>query len=506
MDKLKHRRGRLLIIEPPFYRLYDNSYSISKYPHALGYLAGAVKQHMNWDVVAYNADFFPNGKSTKLSHLVGKGFDNYLRCLKDRSASIWNEIRSNIEEYNPDVIGISVKSQSFTSGRIVAKIAKEIDQNIVVIVGGPHPSMVGADVLKCPDIDIAVRGEGEKTLLELLCSIDDKSGYDDIKGIVYRRESQIVENAPREFIKDLDSLCYPHQSASEVLMDYSNYPLSAFRSIFATRGCPFNCFFCGSKNIWGRVPRYRSADNVIGEIKSLEKMGVKFIHFDDDTFGINVQYLNELCNAIIRHCPNTKWSCEFHVKLVDDATIKLMKRAGCYSIQLGIESGNNDILKKIRKGITIEEALNACRIIKKYDIELNTFFMVGFPHDTEQTLTDTINAMNDSESDSFIYSIFTPYPGTEAYDLCNKEGLIKGDFDVSLYNHQSPKNSFCLNINNKLLRYLCENVEKMIDKKNSLLRIKKLLSLDTVDKIREIGFGRSIKKGLQILSDYFIST
>ena len=144
------------------------------------------------------------------------------------------------------------------------------------------------------------------------------------------------------------------------------------------------------------------------------------ITFEDDTFGINKDYIARLCDAIIAGCPGLKWSCELHVKLADEKIISLMKKAGCYSISIGIESGNNEILKKIRKNITIEEAMKVCRIIKKQGIELCGFFMVGFPYETEDTLKDTMIAMNKIDYDALVYSIFTPYPGTESFEFCTK--------------------------------------------------------------------------------------
>lgn len=143
-----------------------------------------------------------------------------------------------------------------------------------------------------------------------------------------------------------------------------------------------------------------------------------------------------------------------HVKLVDDTIISLMKRAGCDLIQLGIESGNNEILKKIGKDITIEEAFLACKIIREYNIALQTFFITGFPQDTEKTLKDTMAAMKKTKSNFIVYSIFTPYPGTEAFEVCKMNGLINNDYDISLYNHQSPANCFCINISQEKFRVL----------------------------------------------------
>ncbi len=457
-----------------------------------------IRKETNWSVMVYNADFSPQNETLKVSYLASTGFDNYLNNLKNLSGPLWRGIKSTISEYNPDVVGISAKSQNFASTCIVAKLAKEINRQIIVVVGGPHPSMVGPEVLECPDVDICVKGEGENTIVELLNAIKSQKEFNGIQGIIYRKEGQIIENAPRKFIKDLDSLPFPYETAFEVLKDFDQYPLTAFENIFATRGCPNNCFFCGSRKIWSRKVRFRSPKNVIKEIIILQKMGLKSVYFVDDIFGINKKYINALCNALIRHCQGLKWSCEFHVKLVDEQTISLMKKAGCYLIKIGIESGNNEILKKMRKNFTIEEALSACKIIKKHGIKLQTFFIVGFPQETEETLNDTVVAMKKIKADDLIYSIFTPYPGTEAFEFCKENGLIDDDYDTSLYNHQSPANCFCLNMTSERFRILVSEIEEMVDRLNSQINIKELFSIDTFSRIRELGIVESFKASIRI--------
>lgn len=496
---MKQEQNRILFIEPPFYRLYKDTYSLDRYPLSLGYLAGTIRKETNWEVMVYNADFSPNSEMIKVSYLAGAGFNNYLNNLNQLSGQLWNEVKSTIAEYQPTVVGISAKSQNFLSACIVAKLTKETNKEIIVIVGGPHPSMAGPDILNCSDIDVSVKGEGENTIVELLNSIADRKKFDSIDGIFYRMEGQIVETAPREYIIDLDSLCFPYESAPEVLKDYDQYPHTAFQNVFATRGCPFNCFFCGSHMIWSRKVRFRSPENVIREIIGLQKLGLSSIHFEDDTFGINKKNISDLCNALIVNCPGLRWSCELHVKLVDEQTISLMKAAGCYLIQVGIESGNNEILREMRKNITIEEAITACKIIKKYNMKLVAFFIVGFPKETEDTLSDTVAAMKIIKHDVLAYSIFTPYPGTEMFQFCKENGLIGKDYNISLYNHQSPANCFCINITPERFRVLASGIEKMVDRINLLNRIRRVFSLHTFMRIRDLGIGKSLIKGMKIL-------
>lgn len=489
-------KNKILLIEPPFYRLYKPTYSLNLYPLALGYLAGTIKKDTDWDIVAYNADFTTYNETFNLTEV---GFYNYLSNLKNPSADIWKEVRSVINEFKPHVIGISAKSQNFKSACIVARLAKEICKDTIVIVGGPHPSMVGKETLTCPDIDICVKGEGEKTIVELLNAINRKEELENIRGIAYRTNGDIVENSPREYIQDLDTLCFPHESAPALLKDYHLYPKEAFELIFASRGCPHDCFFCGSRNMWSQKVRFRSPENIVKEIKSYQQMGQKSFLFRDDYFGITKKYVFDLCNTLIEQCPGIKWGCELHIELVDDETVRLMKKAGCFSIRLGIESGNNEILKKIRKNITIEEALAACKTVKKQGINLNVFYMVGFPQETEKTLMDTFKAMKKTPCDTIIYSIFTPYPGTEAFELCKKQGLVTDDYDVALYNHQSPLNYFCPAITKDRFKVFIAKLERTIDKKNRLNRTKYMFPLNVIWQVKEIGIRKSLHKVMQLI-------
>lgn len=492
---------KILLIEPPFYSLFKDTFSLQRYPLSLAYLAGAIREKTNWGVSVYNADFRPHMEKPNIDYWLGKGFQNYIHNLTDLSGRAWREIEATIADCGPTVVGISAKSQNFKSALVVAKLAKAFNNQTTVIVGGPHPSMVREEVLAHPEIDICVVGEGERTIVEVLEAVAAGEPLDDIHGIIFRKDGQILRTPPREPIDDLDCLAFPHEDAADLLKDHDLYPIEAFANIFATRGCAYNCFFCGSREIWSRKVRFRSPENVTSEIRHLQELGVKRIHFDDDTFGVNKGYINDLCNALIRDCPGLKWSCEIHVKLVDEQTISLMKKAGCCWIQLGVESGNNAILSQIRKGITIDQAFDACRIIKRRGIGLEVFFIVGFPQDTEETIRDTVAAMKKIKCDNISYSIFTPYPGTEAFQFCRDHGLIGDDFDVSLYNHQSPANSFCMNIAPDRFKVLAHDIAKMVSKRNWIKRLKAVPSLESLKRIPELGMSQSLTKGINVLLD-----
>lgn len=444
--------------------------------------------------MVHNADFAPNpdlGFST--SYLSGVGFKNFLKNLKDITGSMWKEVEATIAEYRPTIIGIYCCAPSYASANTVARIAKSISKENIVVLGGPHPTTVGAEALEDANVDMVVRGEGEQTIIEILDAFDRRETLEKIRGIAYRSDNEIVETGARECIENLDSLCFPHEYAMEVLKDYDEYPKAAFRDVFATRGCPYDCFFCGSRYIWGKKVRFRSAASVVSQIKSLQRMGLKWIEFGDDTFGVDKEYTKQLCESLIHDCHGIRWGCETRVDSIDEQTVALMKKAGCRSIGLGIESGNNEILRRIRKGATIEQTMTAADIIAKSGIKLTAYFIIGFPWETEDTLNDTFAAIQKIKG-WLVYHIFTPYPGTEAFEFCKQAGLIDSNYNMTLYNHESPENCFCLNMKKERFREIASKIERYTDKHNAKQDLRATFSLSTLYKLHDFGLRASLRK------------
>ena len=471
----KHNR-RLMLIEPPFYRLYHDQYCLVKYPLGLGYLSGAVIKNTSWSVQTYNADFNVKKKvfDPDNDYISGVGFKRYLSSLKDFSLPIWQEVKNSIEDYNPSVVGISAKTQNFISASIVAKIAKEINPDIKVVIGGVHPTMNGSKVLDTENIDFLSIGEGEKTIVSLLHTLEKNKELNSVNGIVFKDNGQIVSTKPQTYVEDLDTLDFPLTHAPKVLKDFEKYPKEAFGYIFASRGCPYACTFCESKSMWTRKVRYRSPENVVAELKKLYDFGVRKVNFDDDTFGVSKKNIKAINDLMHDELPNMTYTCETVVQLAkDENVVKDMKRGGCTATFVGIESGNNEILKKIKKTQTTEECVQAMRNLRKHGIESHAFIMVGFPDETEETFKQTMDFIPELKPDGIIFSIFTPYPGSDIYNECKDKGIIKGDFDLVLYNHQSPLNCFTKNISKERFYELREKAFKFVDSYNSKAKFRR---------------------------------
>jgi len=486
---------RILLIEPPFFRLYHPEASLNRFPLSVGYLGATIRSRKpDWEVGIFNADFSPQDAPLDYKYLAGPGYDRFVQSLKEPGSRVWKEIENTISEFRPSVVGITCKSQNYLSACIVAKIAKSVDKDILVVVGGAHPSLAGADVLKEPAIDIAAVGEGEETIIEVLESVEGRLPLSSIRGILYREGGRVAANPRRELIRDLDALAFPVSAARTCLIDYDKYPLEAFKYMFAVRGCPYACTFCGSRYIWGRNVRFRSVGNIVAEMREIQKIGVNYVHFDDDTFGVKKSFIQELCTAIKGGCTGLNWSCETHVRLVDDETVAMMKSAGCRSILLGVESGNNEMLARIGKNITIEDAFSAARIVKRHGIYLYAFFIVGFPHETEASLQDTIFAIKSLPADVVVYSIFTPYFGTELFDWCRQQGIVSEDFNAFLHNHQSPDNYFCPQIAEDVFKSRVRELEKALDRINSRRKLRMYFSREGLRKLKERGTRRTLSR------------
>ena len=473
------RRPRIMLIEPPFKRLYHDHASLVKFPLALGYLSGAVLKWTDWDVQAYNADFNPGQGAITLDNVtrIRAGLNRYLRMLEDPAAPVWAEIRSAITAFNPDVVGLSAKTQNFPSAARIARIAKERNRGTTVILGGPHATLSTEAALDCPDIDVAVLGEGELTLVELLKALQSGAPLDDVAGIACRRGDRVAFTPPRAYIPDLDELPFPAEAAPRVLRDFESYPADAFGYVFSARGCPYSCTFCESKAIWSQKTRWRSPANVVEELKALMDRGVRYVYFDDDTFGINPRYIQELCGLIETGCPRLAWGCEMTVGVVKERSIERMRRSGCVRINIGIESGNDRILRSVKKGHTIEKAYAAADICRRNGIEVGAFFMVGFPEETEETLRDTLAAIERIKSDVIMLSIFTPYPGSELFQTCKDLGVVDDDFDITIHNHQSPENCFTAFIPPERFRELVGEAAAIVARKNGRGRWRRLVMM-----------------------------
>lgn len=346
-----------------------------------------------------------------------------------------DETVNEILASSPRYVGITSPTMLIsTAGKIVKKV-KENDPKIVTIVGGPHITAVPQETMALyQDIDIGVLGEGEITLVELLSSLENRRGPDSVKGIIYRENGNLKTTSARPFIKDIDILPFPAWDMLPDILKY--YQQSAARinrlpnvSIVSSRGCPFQCIFC-ARNVFGNVTRTHSADYIIRIIKYLKKKyKLRSISFEDENFVIYKRRLIEFCNRIIEEKIDITWDCASNVNAVDPQILTLMKKAGCWQINYGIESGCQRVLDFIKKGTKLEKIEQALKMTKDVGIITKAYFIIGHPTETHESIQETIDFIKRIPLDVFQMSFMIPLPGTELYKIAVRYGEFKNDWD-----------------------------------------------------------------------------
>lgn len=366
--------------------------------------------------------------------------DNHIVKIIDMSViGINHEILlKEIRNFKPDIIGISFMTNQYYDAVSIAKLAKSVNQEIKVIVGGPHASALPSKVLREESIDIVVVGEGEITMKETVNKLGRGEGLEDVKGVAYKRGSEIMLNKTRKLIEDLDSIPFPawhllplDSYAIPSTGGLANKPVFA---ILSSRGCPNRCIFCDSHIIFGRRFRWRSADNIIEEIQYLsDYFGAEQFDFVDDTLTANKTRVIDLCEKILANNNlNITWMCNARVNTVTTEMLCKMKQAGCARIEFGVESCDQSVLDTMKKGITIQQIKTAHKIAKEAGLNIGTFVMVGNLGEDFASIKRTQDCLKGLDTDDIYISVATPFPGTELFSIAVENGLLKTE-DWSKY-------------------------------------------------------------------------
>lgn len=340
-----------------------------------------------------------------------------------------------ISLYNPKIIGISTTTETYNTGVRIAALCKSHNEKLVVIMGGSHVTFEYEEALKTGVIDIVVRNEGE-FVTEELCGyyINGLGKLSDIKGICYLNNGIVVTNPRQDFIKDLDNLPFPDRD----LYDIDKYNIKG--SISTSRGCPGNCIFCSATALSGGYYRTRSPWNIIEELKYLRGKGICQIQFVDDTMTADIERLYEFLEQMQKIKLDLIWGCESRVDIMTKELLQLMKNSGCFTIQFGVEAGNQKMLDCLKKNITMEQIRNVFRWAREIDIKTSTCLMIGQPYDTIESIKDTISFAQELQSygAKAVFSVTTPFPGTYLYKNALKMGVHIVDCDFDHYNTFFP--------------------------------------------------------------------
>ncbi len=454
---------KILLIDPPFqrfmgfYRFY--------YPLGLASMA-AVLQRAGHSVVILDADHAAETDTLPWSDAAQRS-DNYLAALEDDTNSVWKEIRNVISREKPDILGATMLSVKADSAAKITKICREVDQDIVTVVGADHPSTLPDLVLQDESIDVVVRGEGEETFLDLVSRINEKGrkgAFDGTPGTSYRISGQPVHIPARPLIDNLDNLPFP---AIESILDWDSYRPVDLGAILTSRGCCFHCTFCGVHNVWTRNVRYRSAENVLKEMVSLkDTFGTNYFSFRDPNFTLNRSRVIAFCDHLIELGLGVEWECLTRVDLLDEELLQRMQRSGCTTIRVGIESGDPDVLHRMRKGFDLDAVRGAARIMNAMGFYWSSYFLFGTPHETAKSMWRTLAFIQEIQPPFVTISRYATIPGTEMFEQLKDAGRISGDVNWGLEGNQQFASNYVLGMTNTEFEGTMSKIASAIEEHN----------------------------------------
>ena len=368
-------------------------------------------------------------------------------------------IEEKMKQTKPDIIGVSCFTPSYYSSEEVGKRIKVILPDSICVLGGPHIS-------SCPDdfgdscFDVGVIGEGEYTFLKLVQQIEKEgmNNLEKIEGIVFRAGNKVQITQGREYIKNLDEIPHPARHLQPPFKKHR--PLSASyvklpqAYVITSRGCPTLCTFC-DRAVFGEKIRFRSPENVVDEIEMLiNNYGIRDIKFIDDTFTVKKSRVYALCDEIEKRKLKFPWECLTRTKAVDKNLLKRMKEVGCWQVLYGLESGDDRILKLLKKGTTVQDNVNAVKLAKEVGLNVRADFIVGTPGETYESLYKSLDMALELDVDYAHFNPFEPLPGTEIYRNLISEGVKINWKKTGIMDFESKKyipSSLSPNLYNKFL-------------------------------------------------------
>ncbi len=448
----------VLLIFPPFL-LPTGSYEVVTPPLGLAYIASAIKDDFNVKILDCVVEGF--------KHRVLAGEKRYRHGLK------MGKIKEEIRIFTPDVVGIScLFSSQFIAAQSICKEVKFLNKEIVTVIGGSHPTFLARECMRDTDIDFIVLGEGESSFKELLSRLNLSRSVYDLDGIAWRNGKEIIVNKKNNFIRCLDDISFPARQLIPMEEYYSiNRPpghISKTKrntTLITSRGCLEDCQFCSSSNYWGRRYRVRTTENVLNEIEELiKKFSIREVQFIDDNLTQDKKRTVELFEGMIKRKFNIHWNMPNGVAAwtLDEKLLELMKESGCYELTLGIESANKRILETfIGKPVNLIQVKEIVKVARKIGIDTNSFFILGFPGETEAEINETLSFAESLGLDRAWFLFANFLPGSTLSEIYKDK--FNNDFKFENNNYSVP--GFLFGQNNDKLR-------KKIVKKMKAIRIK----------------------------------
>jgi len=375
----------------------------------------------------------PQGLLSIAAYLIKQGHDVFVYdCLgPDAPLDLKNQVRA-ILSYHPQIIGFSATTSSFPDAANLAQIIKEHSPDTITVCGGVHVSALEGTLLQdYPAFDFLVAGEGEETLSQLAADFDPT----EIKGLIWRRGSEVITNDPCLKISDLDSLPFPAYEKLKGFPGDYHLPLFSYiqtpgATMITSRGCVYQCSYC-DRSVFKKGFRFNSAAYIYEHMKYLrEKFGVRHINIYDDLFTMNRPRIVELCEKLSRYPLGMNFNCAVRVGYTDDDLLRMLKNAGCLVVSLGIESADPQMLERHKSGVSLDEVRNTVQRIQRAGLRAKGLFMMGLPGETEESIKRTSDFIITLELDDMNMAKFTPFPGAPLWDKINDEGTFDEDWQL----------------------------------------------------------------------------
>ena len=413
---------RVMFIAPPWLEIYGNYRAAARIgcvapPLGLAYLAGALKQI---------------GSECRI-------VDCEMEALSVEA------LIERIRDFDPGLIGLTATTPVFQNATVLATEIKRAFPDTPLGIGGVHATVAPDNVLsECPAFDFQVVGEAEFTIQEIVRRYESESrSLAGIEGVFYRREpgcEEIVRNPLRTPVEDLDAIPMPARELFQSDLYVHSVPgkeAARYADIFTSRGCPFRCVFCSQHTMYGRRVRWHSIERVMSELRQIvSELGIKHVIFMDETLTLNKPRLRQICQAIRDEGLDFTWEGWTHASTIDEDILRDMQSAGLIRLSFGIESGDPAILKRIKKGVTLEQIREAYRLARKVGIETRGSAMLGHPGETRASAWRTIRFCRSiRECQQIFLNVACPYPGTELYECAcqGTDGMKLLSTDYSRY-------------------------------------------------------------------------
>lgn len=456
---------KILFINPPLNRLMGDEYIYL--PIGLCMLASITRNALH-ETFVYNMDNPPIGsESFKEYQRVSKdvdGRDLILKNLSQDPINVWQELRGVLNDIKPDVVGITSLTVQIPIALKIAQICKMNNPETKVIIGGPHATCRPGELIESEVVDFVFSGEAEDGIiefLEVLKNGGDPGKYRLVKGLSYK-EDGIAHIA--ELIPFIDVDRYP-MMARDLFVFPERYLNKNMGAMLTGRGCPFRCKYCSSPHLSGYKVRRRSIKNMVDEIEHIIKTyNVNEIMFSEDTFTFNEENVYKFYDMIKERGITLKWRSYTRLDFLSDKLLDVMMFSGCRQINVGVESGSDEMLKYIGKGITLKKICEKIDLLKRKGMAFSANFMFGFPEERREHVRETLDFISTKLKYHFAYSICIPNPGSRFFDDCIRLGIIDPDhIDWTYFNTRSTHANFTKYLSREDIYGYIEEVKKLAD-------------------------------------------